>query len=83
VRGSFHLKRGQMVELVLDEYPPISDRRDLIPRNAACSPDAAASIEARSRKPSFSDLKGLRRLKLHGTGDCDVSRMPYASPTKN
>jgi hypothetical protein len=26
VRGSFHLKRGQMVELVLDEYPPISER---------------------------------------------------------
>jgi PilZ domain-containing protein len=30
LRGSLHLKRGQMVELVLEEYPPICERCSVV-----------------------------------------------------
>jgi hypothetical protein len=30
MRGSFHLRRGQMVELVLDEFPPICERCSVV-----------------------------------------------------
>jgi PilZ domain-containing protein len=30
LRGSFHLKRSQMVELVLEEFPPICERCSVV-----------------------------------------------------
>jgi hypothetical protein len=30
LRGSFHLRRGQVVELILDEDPPISERCSVV-----------------------------------------------------
>jgi hypothetical protein len=30
LRGSFHLKRSEVVELVLDEYPPICERCSVV-----------------------------------------------------
>ena len=30
LRGSFHIRRGQVVELILDEYPPICERCSVV-----------------------------------------------------